>query len=117
PLSSEDAEVAERLVDRLLGEQTRARGGQELLATLQAFVSPGGARERIAAERGIHPHTVRARMAKIEKLPGRDLSRAEEVQAVAMALELAELQPNGLGRTDLIRSVRPGTPARSRGLG
>ena len=116
-LSSVDAAVAERFVDRLLGELIRARGGQELLATLQAFISTGGARERIAAELGIHRHTVRARMAKIEKLLGRDLSRAEEVQAVAMALELAELQPNGLGRTDLIRSVRPGTPARSRGLG
>src|SRR5699024_223651 len=116
-LSSVDAAVAERFVDRLLGELIRARGGQELLATLQAFISAGGARERIAAELGIHRHTVRARMAKTEKLLGRDLSRAEEVQAVAMALELAELQPNGLGRTDLIRSVRPGTPARSRGLG
>src|SRR5699024_3568433 len=49
-LSSVDAAVAERFVDRLLGELIRARGGQELLATLQAFISTGGARERIAAE-------------------------------------------------------------------
>src|SRR5699024_8524073 len=48
-LSSVDAAVAERFVDRLLGELVRARGGQELLATLQAFISTGGARERIAA--------------------------------------------------------------------
>ena len=90
-LSSVDAAVAERFVDRILGELLRARAGQELLATLQTFISTGGARERIAAELGIHRHTVRARMAKIETLLGRDLSRAEEVQAVAMALELAEL--------------------------
>src|SRR5699024_11257129 len=55
-LSSVDAAVAERFVDRLLGELIRARGGQELLATLQAFISAGGARERIAAEIGIHRH-------------------------------------------------------------
>jgi hypothetical protein len=92
-LSSVDAAVADRFVDRVLGELIRASGGQELLETLRAFIA-AGARERIAAELGIHRHTVRARMAKIEKLLGRDLSRAEEVQAVALALELAELQPN-----------------------
>src|SRR5699024_4155844 len=113
-LSSVDAAEAERFVDRLLGELVRAWGGQELHATPQAFSSTGEARERIAAERGIHRHAVRARMAKIEKLLGRDLSRAEEVQAVAMALELAELQPAGLGRIDLNRSARSGTSARSR---
>src|SRR5699024_8039762 len=92
-LSSVDAAVAERFVDRLLGELVRARGGQELAGALRAVIGGGGAREGIAAELGIHRHTVRPRMAKIEKLLGRDLTRAEEVQAVAMALELAELQP------------------------
>src|SRR5699024_12438645 len=101
----------------LLGELIRVRGGQDLLATLQAISSTGGTRARRAPELVTVRQTVRARLAKIEKLLRRDLSRAEEVQAVAIALELAELQPNGLGRTDLIRSVRPGTPARSRGLG
>ncbi|UVI35066.1 PucR family transcriptional regulator [Brevibacterium spongiae] len=90
-LSAVDEETADRFVDRVLGELIRARGGQELLETLRAFIQAGGAKERIAAELGIHRHTVRARMAKIEKLLGRDLSRAETLQAVSMALELAEL--------------------------
>ncbi len=90
-LSSVDETAAARFIDRVLGDLVRARGGQELLETLRAFVASSGARERIAADLGIHRHTVRARMAKIEKLLGRDLSRAETVHAVAMALELAEL--------------------------
>ena len=90
-LSAVDEEAADRFVDRVLGELFRARGGQELLETLRAFIAASGARERIAADLGVHRHTVRARLAKIEKLLGRDLSRAETRQAVSMALELAEL--------------------------
>lgn len=90
-LSSVDESAAARFVDRVLGELIRAGGGQELLETLQVFIAVSGAKERVAAELGIHRHTVRARLAKIEKLLGRDLTRAEDVQAVAMALELAEL--------------------------
>lgn len=90
-LSSVDERVAGRFVDRVLGDLLVARGGQELVATLRAFIAAGGAREQVAADLGVHRHTVRARMAKIEKILGRDLSQAESVQAVAMALELAEL--------------------------
>ena len=90
-LSAVDEEAADRFVERILGELFRARGGQELLETLRVFIAASGARERIAAELGVHRHTVRARLAKIEKLLGRDLSRAETRQAVSMALELAEL--------------------------
>lgn len=90
-LSAVDEEAADRFVDRVLGELIRARGGQELLETLRAYIAAAGAKEAVASELGIHRHTVRARMAKVEKLLGRDLSRAETVQAVSIALELAEL--------------------------
>lgn len=90
-LSSIDESAAQRFVDRVLGTLLASRDEQDLLLTLRAFIAAGGVRDAIAAELGIHRHTVRARMAKIETLLGRDLTRAESVQAVALALELAEL--------------------------
>ncbi|WP_231442092.1 PucR family transcriptional regulator [Brevibacterium zhoupengii] len=90
-LSSIDEAAAQRFVDRVLGTLLASRDEQDLLLTLRSFIATGGVRDAIAAELGIHRHTVRARMAKIETLLGRDLSRAESVQAVALALELAEL--------------------------
>lgn len=90
-LSSIDEAAAQRFVDRVLGTLLAARDGQNLLLTLRAFIAAGGVRDAIAAELGIHRHTVRARMSKVETLLGRDLSQADSVQAVALALELAEL--------------------------
>ena len=90
-LSSIDETAAQRFVDRVLGTLLASRDEQNLLLTLRAFIAAGGVRDAIAAELGIHRHTVRARMAKIETLLERDLSQAESVQAVALALELAEL--------------------------
>lgn len=90
-LASIDESAAQRFVDRVLGTLLASRDGQDLLLTLRAFIAAGGVRDAIAAELGIHRHTVRARMTKIEGLLGRDLSQAESVQAVALALELAEL--------------------------
>ncbi|GAA1851123.1 PucR family transcriptional regulator [Brevibacterium marinum] len=90
-LSSIDEAAAQRFVDRVLGTLLAARDGQDLLLTLRAFIAAGGVRDATAAELGIHRHTVRARMAKVETLLGRDLSQADSVQAVALAFELAEL--------------------------
>lgn len=90
-LSSIDEAAAQRFVDRVLGALLASRDEQDLLLTLRSFIATGGVRDAIATELGIHRHTVRARMAKIETLLGRDFSRAESVQAVALALELAEL--------------------------
>lgn len=90
-LSSIDESAAQRFVDRVLGTLLASRDEQDLLLTLRSFIAAGGVRDAIATELGIHRHTVRARMAKIEVLLGRDLTRAESVQAVALALELAEL--------------------------
>lgn len=90
-LSSIDESAAQRFVDRVLGTLLASQDGRDLLLTLRSFIAAGGVKDTIAAELGIHRHTVRARMAKIETLLGRDLTRAESVQAVALALELAEL--------------------------
>ncbi len=90
-LSSIDEAAAGEFVDRVLGPMLASSEGRDLLGTLRAFVSTGGVRDRVAAELGVHRHTVRARMARIEKLLGRDLSRAEAVQELAIALELAGL--------------------------
>lgn len=90
-LSSIDESAARRFTDRILGGLLAAKDGQDLLLTLRAFIAAGGVRDTVATDLGIHRHTVRARMAKIEKILDRDLSRSESVQAVALALELAEM--------------------------
>lgn len=90
-LSSIDESAARRFTDRTLGGLLAAKDGQDLLLTLRAFIAAGGVRDTVATDLGIHRHTVRARMAKIEKILDRDLSRSESVQAVALALELAEM--------------------------
>ena len=89
-LASIDESAAQRFVDRVLGTLLASRDGQDLLLTLRAFIA-AGVRDAIAAELGIHRHTVRARMTRSKGCWGRDLSQAESVQAVALALELAEL--------------------------
>ncbi len=90
-LSSIDEAAASEFVDRVLGPMLTSTEGRDLLVTLRAFVSAGGVRDTVAADLGIHRHTVRARMAKVEKLLGRDLSRAETIQEIGIALELAGL--------------------------
>lgn len=90
-LSSIDEAAAVRFVDRVLGDLLASKDGRELLQTLRTFIAAGGVRDAVAAELGIHRHTVRARLQRIERLLGRDLGNPETTQAVALALELAEL--------------------------
>lgn len=90
-LSSIDEAAAVRFVDRVLGDLLASKDGRELLQTLRTFIAAGGVRDAVAAELGIHRHTVRARLQRIERLLGRDLGSPETTQAVALALELAEL--------------------------
>ena len=90
-LSVIDEAAAVRFVEEVLGALLASQDGQDLLVTLRSFIASGGVRDAVAAELGIHRHTVRARLQRIERLLGRDLSRPDTVHAVAIALELAEL--------------------------
>ncbi|RBP68114.1 purine catabolism regulator [Brevibacterium sanguinis] len=90
-LSAIDEAAANEFVDRVLGPMLASTEGRGLLETLRAVVAAGGARDAVAAALGVHRHTVRARIGRIERLLGRDLSRAETMQEVGIALELAGL--------------------------
>ena len=90
-LSAIDEAAANRFVDRVLGDLISSKDGRELLLTLRSFIAAGGVRDAVATELGVHRHTVRARLQRIERLLGRDLADPETTQAVAIALELAEL--------------------------
>jgi DNA-binding PucR family transcriptional regulator len=63
-----------------------ARHGAELLETLQAFLDVDGAWSRCAAALHLHVNTVRYRIARVEALTGRDLSRLEDQVDVFLAL-------------------------------
>lgn len=90
-LSSVDENAAAEFVERVLGRFLDSDEAAALLPTLSAFVGTGGARDRTAEVLGVHRHTVRARIARIERLLDRDLSSAESIRAVAIAVELADL--------------------------
>ena len=74
-----------------------ARHGTELLTTLHAFLDVDGSWSRSAAALHLHVNTVRYRIARVEALTGKDLSRLEDRVDVFLAL----------------RSLHPGAAERS----
>ncbi|RAE64882.1 PucR family transcriptional regulator, partial [Burkholderia multivorans] len=76
-LSAIDEAAANRFVDRVLGDLISSKDGRELLLTLRSFIAAGGVRDAVATELGVHRHTVRARLQRIERLLGRDLADPE----------------------------------------
>lgn len=79
--------VAASTVD-VLAEHDRERGSQ-LVASLRAFLEANGHWESAAAVLGVHRHTLRGRVTKVEELLGVDLGdarvRAELLLAVLVA--------------------------------
>lgn len=72
----QDPAIVERFRRDLLGplaDHDRRRGSN-LIATLAAFLDSGGAYQSTAEHLVIHVNTLRARLARIEQLTGRDLS-------------------------------------------
>ena len=55
-----------------------ALNGSDLLASLASFLAHHGSWDRTAADLGVHRHTVRHRMRKVEELTGLDLSDPED---------------------------------------
>lgn len=74
----------------------RANSRQPLLPALQAFFDAIGSLELAAAALGIHRHTMRARLAKVSEISGRDLTRASEYLELWLAVEFRRLHaPRG----------------------
>jgi purine catabolism regulator len=78
----------------LLGEleQYDRRRKADLIATLDAYLSAGGALSEAAASLGIHRNTLSYRLQRIGELTGRDLSRPQERLLLQVAL-LARRMP------------------------
>ncbi|MFI6318973.1 PucR family transcriptional regulator [Nonomuraea sp. NPDC050556] len=68
----------------------------ELGHTLEAYLDLGGHVQKSAAELGVHRQTLYYRLAKAERLLGRDLSDGDDRLAVHLALKAARLLPPGL---------------------
>ncbi|MFE0593147.1 PucR family transcriptional regulator [Micromonospora echinospora] len=75
-------------VRRVLGPLQQHDGGRDgtLLGTLRAFLAHNGHWNETAAELGIHRHTLRARIERIERITGRDLASAYERMELWLAL-------------------------------
>lgn len=77
-LRAQSPEALASFVRRVLGplqRQDRGRDGA-LTATLRAFLAHNGHWNETAAELGVHRHTLRARIERIEAITGRDLTSA-----------------------------------------
>ncbi|MFD0327726.1 PucR family transcriptional regulator [Streptacidiphilus monticola] len=79
--------VLDPLADAL--EQGRA------LPTLRAFLDANGAWEVAAADLGVHRHTLRHRIRRIEEVTGRDLSSAAERMDLLLAFAARDLAASG----------------------
>ncbi len=75
---------ASRVLGRLLEYDTSHQAG--LLETLRTFLAQSGSWTRTAAELFLHVNTVRYRIARVEELTGRDMSRLEDRVDLLLAL-------------------------------
>jgi hypothetical protein len=86
-------DVRRTFASRVLGPvlEYDARHGAGLRATLEAFLDCSGSWSRAADALHLHVNTVRYRIARVEELTGRDLSRLED--RVDVFLALRSVQP------------------------
>lgn len=69
------------------------RSGGELLETLDAFLSHGGALEATARALFVHPNTVRYRMRRVAEITGYAPLQSRDAFALRIALALGRLEP------------------------
>ena len=87
-MGSVDPTAAARFADRVLGPLAKAPPAW--MVTLRAAARQGQTGEPVAAELGLHRHTVRAHLKKLGDLLGRDLHDPEQLRLVHVALQLRE---------------------------
>lgn len=78
--------------DAVLGpvEQAGGRGGA-LLSSLRAFLECNGSWEEAAARLGVHRHTLRQRLRRVEELSGRRLDSGHDRMELLLAFEARDL--------------------------
>ena len=76
----------------------------DLLPSLEAFLHHNGSWETAARALGVHRHTLRARMARVEELTGLTLGSADNRVLLMLAL---------MSRPETSRTATPGSPASS----
>ena len=75
------------LADRaLVGLEQAGHQAEVLEESLRVFLAENGSWESAAAQLGIHRHTLRHRISRVEQLTGRDLSRMEDRVELWVAL-------------------------------
>jgi purine catabolism regulator len=80
------------------GAESAARRG-DLLRSLKVWLAHHGQWDPAASELGVHRHTLRNRMQKVERLLGRELDAPDLRAELWLALRLDERQPGSTGRT------------------
>ena len=92
-LSLQDGETLERYCESVLGpiEADEGEYGDELIRSLDIFIEHNGHWEHAARALYCHRHTLRYRIKRIEKLTGRDFSRARDRIELWLALRGREL--------------------------
>jgi GAF domain-containing protein len=86
-------EFAGRLLDPVTDDDAR-RGG-DLLQTLRAWLGSGCSAPETAARLVVHPNTVAYRLAKVERLTGRNLRRPDVRMELHLAVTVHELSGGG----------------------
>jgi purine catabolism regulator len=77
---------------------TAARRG-DLLRSLRVWLAHHGQWDPAASELGVHRHTLRNRMHKVERLLGRELDSPDLRAELWLALRLEERERRSIGRT------------------
>jgi purine catabolism regulator len=77
--------------DHVLSPLSRAGGHDDLLRTLKAWLDACGVADSASAALGIHRHTLRHRLERIETLTGRRLSNAHDRYGLWLAFEAREV--------------------------
>ncbi len=91
-------EIAERALIGLLGQD------DSLAESLHVFLAENGSWEAAAAQLGVHRHTLRRRIQRIEELTGRNLNSMEDRVELWVALRARGLSTGHLYRLDALAS-------------
>jgi purine catabolism regulator len=104
-LSLQDARGVELFCDAVLGplERHDRRHRAQLCASLEAYLEANGRWAEAAAQLGVHRHTLRYRVQRIEQLTGRDLDSGRDRLELWLALRAREL--------DVVRTPSSSAPA------
>jgi len=116
-LSLQDPEALETFADSVLAplDAYDETHDGELLQSLRAFLERNARWESAANELGVHRHTLRYRMRKVEELTGRALSSARDRMEFFLALRARDMLASGEWRPAAAVAGRGAGPRPARG--